>query len=265
MNVLWDSKRDADQFFHLVRREWHGGCVDRGSLNHEEPMFKSISVFTVLCLLAGCSSNDTSSSNNGQNGVSNSQNGSNLSTSDRDFINQAAVGGMTEVQAGQLAANHASNSDLRQFGQQMVDDHTRVNNELMQLAQQKGVTPPTALDADGQSTVDKLNSLNSNDFDNYYITGQVKAHEDTIRLFQNEANSGQDPDVKAFAAQTLPHLQHHLDMIHNLQESIGTAGAPNLDKRGPATPNNPAVPTNTPSGNGQTLPPASQNPPGQQQ
>jgi putative membrane protein len=229
-------------------------------------MYKSISVFTVLCLLGGCSSNDTTSNNNGQNGTAAVQNnGSSLSVTDRQFMQAAANGGMCEVQAGQLAQQRATNDQLKQFGQQMVSDHTAVNNQLTQLAQQKGVALPTALDADAQSQIDKLNSLSGNDFDDYYVTGQVKAHENTIKLFQDEANNGQDNDVKAFASQNLPTIQHHLDMIHNLQSAIGTGSSPNLNKRGPGMPNDSTVPPNTPSGNGQTMPPQNQNPPGQQQ
>ena len=229
-------------------------------------MFKSISVFAVLCLLGGCMANDTTSNNNGQNGTAAVQNsGSSLSAMDRQFMQTAAIGGMCEVQAGQLAQQRATNDQLRQFGQQMVSDHTAVNNQLNQLAQQKGVTLPTALDADAQSQIDKLNSLHGNDFDDYYITGQVKAHENTIKLFQDEANNGQDSDLKSFANQNLPTLQHHLDMIHNLQSMIGTGGSPNSEKHGPGMPNDPVVPPNSPSGNQQTLPPQDQNPPGQQQ
>jgi putative membrane protein len=223
-------------------------------------MFRSINVLAVLCLLAGCSGDDISSNNNGQNGIGMMQNsrGSNLSVTDRQFIQNAAVGGMFEVQAGQIAADRATNGDLKHFAQQMMNDHQRMNTELMQLAQQKGANPPTELDMDARSQIDTLNSLNGADFDQVYITGQVKAHTDTISFFQSEANNGQDPGVKAFASRNLPMLQHHLEMIKNLQSSIGMTGLPETERRGPGMPNNPVVPPDAPSGNQQPLPP--QNP-----
>jgi putative membrane protein len=219
-------------------------------------MLKHATTFAALCLAAGCASNDMSSNSNGQNGTPSAQNtaGSNLSTMDRQFIHDAAVGGMTEVQAGQIASNKATSGDLRQFAQQMVTDHQNANNQLMQLAQQKGVTVPSYLDSDGQSVIDKLNSVNGGDFDDTYITGQVKAHVDTIKLFESEANMGQDSDVKGWASKTLPTLQHHLEMIKGLQSSVGTAGSPESNKRGPETPNAPVVPPNQATGNNQPAP-----------
>jgi putative membrane protein len=222
-------------------------------------MLKHISIFVALCLAAGCAGNDTTSDNNGQNDAESVQAASNLSITDRQFIHDATVGGMTEVQTGQIAANRGTNGDLKQFGQQMVTDHQRANAELAQLAQQKGVTVPTYPDTDGQNVIDKLNSLNGADFDDTYIAGQVKSHTDTIRLFENEANNGQDSDLKSFASRTLPTLQHHLEMIKSLQSSIGTAGSRDLNKRGPETPNSPIVPPDQPAGNNQ-IPPEQPNP-----
>jgi putative membrane protein len=218
-------------------------------------MLKPISIFTVLFLLTACAGNDTTSNNNGQNGTETMQNvGSKLSMVDRQFVHDATIGGMTEVQAGQIAVNRASNGDLRQFGQQMADDHQRVNNQLTELAQQKGIGLPTGLDMDSQNIISKLNSLHDKDFDENYITGQVNAHTETIKLFENEANSGQDADLRAFASATLPTLQHHLHMIKNLQTSIGTTDSRELEKRGPQLPNGPIVPPDQPAGNNQPPP-----------
>ena len=214
-------------------------------------MIKAITVLAAICLLAGCASNDTSTGEEGQNGTAPTAS-SHLSDADRQFINNAAIGGMSEVQAGQIAVDRATDNNLKQFGQQMVTDHTRINTELMQLAQQKGVTPPAMLDGDAQQQIDKLNSSNGNDFDSQYIQDQVKDHQDTVKLFQNEINQGQDPDVKAFASRNLPIIQHHLDMIKGIESSSGVNASQLPNKQGPGLPNGPTNDTRTPPGNSQT-------------
>ncbi|HEX4053218.1 MAG TPA: DUF4142 domain-containing protein [Tepidisphaeraceae bacterium] len=178
-------------------------------------MSRSIAVLAVMCLLAGCSSSDMSSDSTAGNG----QSAVVLSITDRDFVHDAAIGGMYEVQAGQIAAAKATSADLRQFGQKMVADHTQVNNELQQLASQKGIAIPTELNSKHQEMIDQLNKLGGSEFEQDYINGQVKAHEKTIELFQKEARDGQDNDLKAFASRTLPTLQHHLDMIKGIQST----------------------------------------------
>jgi putative membrane protein len=236
----------------------------REPLYRKATMLKPISVLAALSLLTGCAGNDTTSDNNRQNDAANVQSiaPSNLSIPDRQFINDAAIGGMSEVQAGQIAMNRSTNDSVKQFGQQMVTDHKGINSELTQLAQQKGITPPTYLDTDAQATIDKLNSVNSNDFDETYITGQVKSHTEAVGLFEMESKSGQDADLKAFASQYLPTLQHHLEMIKDIQSKAGSAGSPELNKR-PENPNNPVVPPNQSGGNDQSLPQQThqQNPP----
>src|SRR5688572_17073622 len=65
-----------------------------------------------------------------------------LKSSDRKFVMNAAQGNMAEVELGRLASERGASPRVKQFGQRMVDDHGKANGELMQLAQQKGVTPP---------------------------------------------------------------------------------------------------------------------------
>jgi putative membrane protein len=214
-------------------------------------MIKSVTVLAAICLLAGCASNDTSTADQGQNGVTAAASG-NLSDADRQFINNATVGGMCEVQAGQIALDRATDNNLKQFGEQMVTDHTRIDTELMQLAQQKGVTPPAMLNADAQQQIDKLNSLSGDDFNSQYLQDQVKGHQDAVKLFQNEINQGQDTDVKAFASKNLPTIQHHLDMIQGIQSSTGVNSSELPNKQGPGTPNGPTNDTSTPPGNSQS-------------
>jgi putative membrane protein len=139
------------------------------------------------------------------------QNQTRLSSADRKFINQAAEGGMAEVQLGQLALKRGSSDAVKQYAQQMIDEHTRVNEKLMAIATQKGVTPPKAIAPKHEKVRAKLSKLSGKSFDQAYMKeAGIKAHTEQAALFQRQAQQGQDPDLKAFAAQTLPAVQQHL-------------------------------------------------------
>lgn len=136
------------------------------------------------------------------------------------FAKESAQGGLAEVQMGKLAVAHASNPAVKQFGQQMVDDHTKANNELLAVAARKNLTLPTAPTSEQQSEADKLGKLSGADFDKEYVEAMVKDHEHDVEDFQIQADKGNDPDVKAYAAKTLPVLQHHLQMIRDIKAKM---------------------------------------------
>ena len=92
-----------------------------------------------------------------------------LKKSDETFVMKALQGGMAEVELGNLAVQKASNDKVKQFGQQMVDDHTKAGNELKSIASNKGLTAPVDLDAKSQSTKTRLSALNSAAFDRAYM------------------------------------------------------------------------------------------------
>ena len=156
---------------------------------------------------------------------------SNLSATDKKFMTEAAQGGLAEVQLGQLASQRATSDAVKQFGQRMVQDHTQANTQLKQLASQKGVTLPTTIGSENQKVKQQLSKLSKTRFDKAYTNDMVKDHEKDVSLFQSEAQGGQDPDVKAFAAQTLPTLQEHLQMAKSIAN--------------PTTPSNTSTPTPT--------------------
>lgn len=135
-----------------------------------------------------------------------------LSKADKSFIDKAAAGGLAEVQAAQLAEQKSQDAKVKEFAEKMVTDHTANNKQLASLAQQKGVEVPTAIDAKDQKQLDKLSSLDGAKFDKAYLKGQVKDHENMLKLLQREAKSGKDADLKSFAEQTIPTVQDHLTM-----------------------------------------------------
>jgi putative membrane protein len=139
-----------------------------------------------------------------------------LSSADHKFIDEAAAGGMAEVEEGQLAQQKASSNDVRQFASQMVTDHTQANDELKQIAQSKGITPPSHPTRAERRAEDGLKKLSGAEFDRHYAREQVQDHQKTVALFRKQADSGQDAQLKAFAQKYLPILQRHLDMAQSL-------------------------------------------------
>jgi putative membrane protein len=124
-------------------------------------------------------------------------------------MRQAANDGMAEVEHGRTASQNASSDEVKQFGQRMVDDHGKANDELKKLASQKNVTLPATMDAKHQAMQEKLSKLKGAAFDTAYIGHMVTAHAQAVALFQKEAKGGTDAEAKAWAAKTLPTLQEH--------------------------------------------------------
>lgn len=140
---------------------------------------------------------------------------------DLDFMNNAAPGGMAEVELGKLAAAKAQNAEVKAFAQKMIEDHSRANDELKQLAAQKKVMLPPDVMPLHKQAMEKLSKLSGTDFDKEYVKEMVTAHEKDVKAFETAANTGTDADVKAFAAKTLPTLKMHLEMIKAMVDKIG--------------------------------------------
>jgi putative membrane protein len=141
-----------------------------------------------------------------------------LSTSDAAFMTTAARGGLAEVQMGQLAQQNGRSAAVRRFGQQMVSHHGQSNQEMLALAQQKQITPPSTMGAEHQRIYDDLAKLRGSAFDRAYAQAMVRDHQEDLRAYQAEAQNGTDPDVKAFAARYVPILQEHLRMAQQLPQ-----------------------------------------------
>jgi putative membrane protein len=172
--------------------------------------------------------NTNSNSMQNDNGSGNMNHGSGRMTSDMKFAMAAAVGGMEEVQLGQIAAQKGASEEVRQFGQHMVDDHTKANQDLMQVASSKSWTLPTALDAKHQADVQKLSAMSGDAFDREYVKMMVKDHKKDVAEFQKESTRGADTDVKSFATRTLPTLQEHLQMIQRINDKMMLRKSGNL-------------------------------------
>jgi putative membrane protein len=144
---------------------------------------------------------------------------------DDTFAKKAAAGGMAEVEMGKLAADKATNDDVKAFGKRMVDDHTKAGEQLKQVAKQENIQLPTELSAKDKAEKDRLSKLSGDAFDRAYINHMVMDHKKDVADFQKEANNGQDDAIKNFAQQTLPTLQDHLKQAEDAQAKVRPAAS----------------------------------------
>jgi len=137
---------------------------------------------------------------------------------DAQFVIAASAAGLAEGNFGMLAEKQTANADVRKFAHQMVIAHTKANKELAEVAAARKYTVAAAMDRDHQALFDKLSKMEGAAFDREYLAGQVKDHEDAVRLFEDEAKNGNDEVLKAWASKTLPTLRDHLKMVRELAE-----------------------------------------------
>lgn len=139
-----------------------------------------------------------------------------------DFLRNAALGGMYEIQAGQIALEKAGSPELRELGQMLIDDHTRLNAEVEAAAKAAGltVTPPAALDERRQGLIDNLMAASDTTFDAAFLHQQEAAHLETITLLESYEARGDVPQLVEAARGAQDVVRHHLDIIH---DNLGAA------------------------------------------
>lgn len=139
---------------------------------------------------------------------------------DSEFAVKAASGGMMEVELGKLAGQKAQSQKVKDFGAMMVTDHSKANEELKTLAASKNITIPATLSEEHQKHIDDLSKLSGAEFDKEYVKLMVDDHKEDIDLFKDASFNAKDPDVKAFAGNTLPTLQKHYDAVKAIQDAM---------------------------------------------
>jgi putative membrane protein len=155
-----------------------------------------------------------------------------LARGDRKFIQEAAEGGMFEVQVAQLAASKATDPNVKSFASMLVDQHTAANNELVQLANAKKVELPAAPPRGMRRDIEKLGKLSGAEFDQRFVREvAIKDHEKDIKKFEKASGSVKDPQLKAWIDKTLPHLREHLAQAQKLPHAGGKADAAAMGNR----------------------------------
>ncbi len=145
----------------------------------------------------------------GQNSADRTGATTNMSNADKEFVRKAAEGGMAEVQMGQMAKDHGNSQYVKDYGNRLVTDHTKANDELKSTVG-SNFDWPTDVTKKDKDEMDRLSKMTGDQFDRAFMKHEVTDHKKDISEFQKEANSGSDPNVKAFAAKSLPVLQEHL-------------------------------------------------------
>jgi putative membrane protein len=144
-------------------------------------------------------------------------------SSDPAFVMKASASDLAVINLSRIAEKSASDSGVKKFAQQMIEDHTKTRKDLLDLVNKKRWTAAKTMDADHEKMSTKLLGLKGDEFDRAYVAGLVKEHEAAVALFEKQAKDGQDEDLKAWAKKTLPHLREHLKMARDLNEKLGKA------------------------------------------
>src|SRR5262249_19652980 len=143
-----------------------------------------------------------------------------------------ARSGLAEVELAKLAQEKGTSARVKTFAQRMTDDHGKANAELESLAQNKKITMATAMSANEKALKTRLSKLSGDAFDCAYMNAMLQDHRSAVAAFKREANTGKDPDIKAFASKTLPTLEDHLKLAQETHKTVGTTGTRPSKKTG---------------------------------
>jgi len=144
--------------------------------------------------------------------------GTMVGPADEKFMMEAAQSGMAEVEALRLAQEKASSNEIKEFARKLEQDHTKANDQLKHLAEQKNVQLPGDA-GKHKEAVEKIRNLSGDEFDKAFMKMQVNHHKNDVKQFQKETERAMDSDLKSFASSTLPTLQEHLKSAQELQNS----------------------------------------------
>lgn len=198
----------------------------------------SLSLMALLAISIGCGGGESSETTSADSTTTTSQStdtsidatssagntiGAGADTSmaaDREFVMEAASGGLMEVALGKLAQSNGASAQVKQFGQMMVTDHSKANTQLKAVAAKKDLTLPATPAEKHQKMIDEMKTKKGADFDKAYVDMMVDDHKEDVSKFEDEAEKGNDADVKEFASKTLPVLKKHLEQIQKIQDGM---------------------------------------------
>ena len=140
---------------------------------------------------------------------------------DMTFIRHAGSSNLMEIRLGQVAQSRASNSAVKQFGQRMIDDHTRLQNQLTAVVSSAGVSFVPGMDASHQQLASRIERLSGAEFDRTYMQAMIQGHQDDINQFQTQSQSARSTQVRNLASGSLPLLQQHLSLAAQVGSQVG--------------------------------------------
>lgn len=171
-------------------------------------LFSPIRVLLAMGAFAACSSLALAQYASGKEA-------STLKHGDRSFIEKAAKSSMEEVAISQAVLERTSNPQVKDLAQMLVNDHTKANTALADIAAAKSVSLPVA-----EAVPGKWTKKTDKDYDEDFVDKVISEHKSAVKLFTEEANDGKDPETVAFARSTLLTLQQHLEQAQILKKSF---------------------------------------------
>lgn len=168
----------------------------------------ALSFMVVGLLLAIASTQPTNAGT--EKSMSTGKSPSTINSTDQQFIRHVAANALMDVELGKLATKKSLSNDVKKYGQQMIDDHTKASDHLRQLAAKKGMTLAPKLPGSALATRNRLNKFSGDQFDAAYMEEMLKDHKQDVEDFRREGKMTSDPDIRGFVTETLPILEDHL-------------------------------------------------------
>lgn len=137
-----------------------------------------------------------------------------------EFVTNVAASGMMEVEAAQIAVEKATHANVKEAARMILDDHKKANDQLMEIARSKNITLPGGLSEDQREELNKLREKTGKEFDEKYVEMVKDAHDKDVSRFRDAAQNLTDPELKAFAASTLPTLEKHYAMLKAMDDKM---------------------------------------------
>ncbi len=137
---------------------------------------------------------------------------------DATFVQQAAAGGMAEVELSKVAESNAKAPDVKKFATQMVHDHTANNKELITIAAKENIQVPKSLDSEHAALRDKLKSTKGADFDQQYMEAMRTDHQKMVDLLKSSQSTVSTEELRTYIKKTQPVVEHHLSMANNIKD-----------------------------------------------
>lgn len=141
---------------------------------------------------------------------------------DKTFVKKAIMGSNSEIAAAKMALQKSSNPQVQDFAHKMIDDHTKLLDDMKAVAAQENIQYKDEPSPEGKKMAKKLDVLSGPEFNKAYVNGMVKDHKEDVKDFTAEANSGKDQPTKDAAQKGLPVIQEHLQMIEGIQKSMAS-------------------------------------------
>lgn len=139
---------------------------------------------------------------------------------DAEFVQKASESDMAEIEISKLAVKQATDERVKKFATKMVEDHTKSSEQLTHIAKLRKLDLAKEITKAHRDKAEKLSKASGADFDRQFMQTQVQAHEEALKLFQDQAKNGQDPELRAFAAKTVPVIEHHLKMAQEITKGL---------------------------------------------